>query len=384
MRPESKRWLAGGAVVAVAVALFLHGTERRLHSSPSAKQRTAGPVTDEPSSDPGVPPSAPRSLATGASPAPAVAAPAASPAQGGSTTTPTVPAAVPHTRTVFTARWGGAPGELGRKGANESNPEGPMSFVVDERGSAFVLDQVNGRVEVFEPGGSVRSIPLPSDTFQDVALAKNDTLAVLDRLTTGSVAYVDETTGRVTHEIALAGKGVPEGGDVTALFQRDDGTWVEVKHQNLVRIADGDGNPLDEREIVQGRFSSNGILRASKSGERALFVTEKPEGRPAVALAKVGFELPLWQILSLDTDRHGRIYVGASLQEESSVPPFDLLRAEEVVVVLEANGAELGRVTLPRNAGPEESFRRISVGADGAVYHLAFEETGATLRKVQL
>jgi hypothetical protein len=289
---------------------------------------------------------------------------------------------VPHTETVFTARWGGAPGELGRKGANESNPEGPMSFAVDERGRAFVLDQVNGRVEVFAPGGSVKSIPLPSDTFQDVALAKNDALVVLDRLTTGSVAYVDET-GRVTHEVALAGKGVLEGGDVTGLFQRDDGTWVEVKHQNLVRIADGDGNPLEERDIVQGRFGPSGVLRASKSGERSLFVAEKRDGRPAVALAKVGFEMPLWQILSLDTDRHGRIYLGASLQEESAVPPYDLVRAEEVVVVLEPNGAELSRVTLPRNSGPEESFRRIRVGADGAIYHLAFEQTGATLRKVQ-
>jgi len=381
MRPESKRWWAGGAVVAVAVALFLHGTERRLHPTPSAKQRTGGPVSDEPSSDPASLPGTRPAAAT--APDPAVAVPAASPTQAAPAAAASAPADVPHTQKVFTARWGGAPGELGRKGANESNPEGPMSFAVDERGRAFVLDQVNGRVEVFEPGGNVRSIPLPSDTFQDVALAKNDALVVLDRLTTSSVAYVDETTGRVTHEIALAGKGVAEGGDVTGLFQRDDGTWVEVKHQNLVRIADGEGNPLDERDIVQGRFGANGVLRASKSGERSLFVAEKPDGRPATALAKVSFELPLWQILSLDTDRHGRIYVGASLQEESPVPPYDLLRAEEVVVVLESNGAELGRVTLPRNAGPEESFRRIRIGADGAVYHLAFEETGATLRKVQ-
>jgi hypothetical protein len=258
-----------------------------------------------------------------------------------------------------------------------------MSFAVDERGRAFVLDQVNGRVEIFEGAKAARSIPLPADTFQDVVLTQNDGLAVLDRLVTESVAFVN-AQGNVTHEIALAGRGVAEGGDVTALFQRPDGTWVEVQHQNLVRIADAEGNPLEERDIVQGRFGRTGVLRASKSGERAAFVAQKVVGRPAEALAKVSFELPVFQILSLETDSHGRVFLGASLLEESPVPPFDVLRAEEVVVVLEPNGAELTRVTLPASTGPEESFRRIRVGADGVLYHLAYEEQGATLRRVKL
>jgi hypothetical protein len=53
-------------------------------------------------------------------------------------------------------------------------------------------------------------------------------------------------------------------------------------------------------------------------------------------------------------------------------------------VVLAANGAELNRVEFPASTGPEESFRRIRLGADGALYHLGFDEQGAKLSKVQL
>ncbi|MEZ4220328.1 MAG: hypothetical protein R3B13_05305 [Polyangiaceae bacterium] len=257
-----------------------------------------------------------------------------------------------------------------------------MSFAVDDRGRAFVLDQVNSRVEVFG-AEQPRSIPLPADTYQDVVLTRNSGLAVLDRLVTQTVAYVDGE-GRTTHEIALVGQGVPEGGDVTALFQRDDGTWVEVKHQNLVRIADADGNALEDREIVQGRFGANGVLRASKRGDHAVFLAQKRPGVPAEALAKLTFQLGVWQVLSLETDAQGRIALGVSLIEESPTPPFDLVRAEEAVVLLAPNGAELSRITLPASTGPEESFRRIRLGADGVLYHLAYQSEGVTLRRVRL
>jgi len=284
---------------------------------------------------------------------------------------------------VFRAAWGGAKGQLGRRPANESSPEGPMSFAVDARGRAFVLDQVNGRVQIFQPGEEPRSLPVPGDTYQDVALTKDDGLVLLDRLSKESVAFAD-TRGKVTHEIPLAGEGVPEGGDVTGLFQRDDGTWVEVKHANLVKIADASGAPLDDRTIVQGRFGAEGsVLRASKSGDRAAYVAEKTE-RGVAPLAKVSFDLPLWQLLELDTDAKGRVFLGASLMEESSAPPFEVLDAREVVVVLDRHGSELGRLDLPASTGPEESFRRIRVGADGAVYHLTYDEQGATMRRYVL
>lgn len=288
-----------------------------------------------------------------------------------------------ETREVFRARWGASRGELGRRGANESNPEGPMSFAVDPGGRAFVLDQVNGRVQIFEPGREPRTVPLPGDTYQDVALGKDDGLVLLDRLSKEAVAFAD-ARGRITHEIPLAGEGVAEAGDVTGLFQESDGTWVEVKHANLVKIADESGAPLDDREIVQGRFGlGGGVLRASKSGSHAAFVAERSSAGVKV-LAKVTFDLPVWQLLELDTDRAGRVFLGASLLEEGTAPPFEVADEREVVVVLDAAGSELRRLELPASSGPEESFRRMRVGADGAFYHLAYDERGATLRRYAL
>lgn len=353
MRKHTGRWVVGASAVALLFAAFAlrGGTTSRLERGAPRIEVSVAPRPATPA------------------PSPAARAPSA--------------ASAVQTSEVFHARWGGAKGELGRRPANESSPEGPMAFAVDARGRAFVLDQVNGRVQVFEPGREPRSIPLPGDTYQDVALGKDDGLVLLDRLSKESVAFAD-ARGKVTHEIPLAGEGIAEGGDVTGLFQRDDGTWVEVKHANLVKIADADGAPLDDRTIVQGRFGADGaVLRASKSGDRAAWVAQKTE-RGVAPLAKVSFDLPVWQLLELDSDAEGRVFLGASLLEEAAAAPFDVIDAREVVVVLDKSGSELARVELPASTGPEESFRRIRVGADGAVYHLAYEERGATMRRFAL
>lgn len=284
---------------------------------------------------------------------------------------------------VFTAKWGGATGQLGRKEANESSPEGPMSFVVDERGRALVLDQVNARVQVFETGKEPASLALPGDTFQDIATTANDGVVALDRLTTQSLAFVD-ATGKVTHEVGLAGKGVPEPGEITGLFQRDDGTWVEVNHANLVRVADRAQNADLERPILQGRPTADGasILRASKSGTRAVFIAQKRGDEPVDVLARVEFDLPVHQLLALETDRHGRIFLGASLLEEDPAT-FAVTASAEQVVVLSANGAEVSRIELPETHGADESFRQIRVGGDGFLYQLTTSEDGATLWRVK-
>jgi hypothetical protein len=285
---------------------------------------------------------------------------------------------------VFEAKWGGAPTELGRKEANESSPEGPMSFVVDERGRALVLDQVNSRVQIFETGKQPRSVQLPGDTFQDLAVTASDGIVALDRLTTASLAFVD-SSGKLTHEVGLEGKGVPEPGQITGLFQRDDGTWVEVNHANLVRVADGEQNADLERPILQGRPTADGtaILRASRSGDRAVYVAEKRGDRPVQALARIEFDMPVYQLLALETDRRGRIFLGASLLEERAVEPFDVLRSSEQVIVLAANGAELSRIELPETHDADESFRRIRVGGDGFLYQLTTGRDGATLWRVK-
>ncbi len=136
--------------------------------------------------------------------------------------------------------WGTANNQLGHRRPQEGSPEGPMSFEVDASGRVFVLDQVNSRIQVFQDGRAPRSIPLPSDTFCDIAADEDGRLAVLDRQAGDELLILDES-GRVESQLQLSGKEIPEGGLVTALFSRTDGTWVEVNNEKLVRVADEDG-----------------------------------------------------------------------------------------------------------------------------------------------
>lgn len=283
---------------------------------------------------------------------------------------------------VVSARWGGAEGELGRREANESSPEGPMSFAVDRRGAVLVLDQVNARVSTFESGRAKGTVALPRDTFQDIETRKDGGFAALDRFGSASVAYFD-AAGNLTHEVPLVGPGVESGGDVTALFERDDGTWVEVKHEGLVQIADSEGQPVAERTAAHGRFNADGsALRMSKSGATAANLVVIEPGAAPRALARVEFPLRVWQLLALETDARGRIVIAADLFEESSEPPFDRLAAAEQVVVLDRAGRELDRFELPAADGADESFRRVRVAPDGAIHHMAFAESGVTIRRL--
>lgn len=283
---------------------------------------------------------------------------------------------------VAEAAWGRGPQDLGRRGGAESSPEGPMSFDVDERGRAVVLDQVNRRLQRFEAGAAVGSVPLPADTYQDMALGAQGRVALLDRFGTSSVTIVDET-GSVSSQVPLVGSGVPDGGSVTGLFQREDGTWVEVGHAELVRVATADGHPDVSRPMASGRFSADGsgLLRAARSGSHGAVVTRTPARGAPELFATVPFELPVHHLTALDSEPSGRVLLGASLVEEEPVAPYDVLDEAEAIVLLDGRGNELRRWLLPATAGPEETFRAVRFGRDGAVYCMQLTPFGVVIRR---
>jgi hypothetical protein len=178
---------------------------------------------------------------------------------------------------VFFAPWGSGEGRLGRRVAEESDPEGPMGFFVDDAGRAAVLDQVNSRVVLFSDGKQIKEIGLPADTYQDLQLDEDGNLVVLDRLAQRSVDLFDSEGRQISH-VQLEGSGVPEGGGTTAVFLRDDGVWVEVEHTSLVRVADARGRPDPDRPQVNGRFSADGawLLSAAKEGRQSAVVLARP------------------------------------------------------------------------------------------------------------
>jgi hypothetical protein len=290
---------------------------------------------------------------------------------------------------VIQAPWGGQVGALGRSQPSEAAAEGPKSFVVDGSGRLYVLDQVNGRISIFSPGRDPRVIPIPSNRFEDIDLDANGDLVLLDRVGDGAVALLD-FSGRVKAEIALIGEGVTEAGGVTSLHARKDGVWVEYEHTDLVRVADASGAPDRSRPTQPGRPTTDGALalRAQLAPDRtkALVLAHSllPPGDAASLLAEIAFGSPIATITALESDARGRVYLAAHLLRENEGAPGEIVDESHVLVVLDAGGAELGRIVLATPHGHLEQFRPIRIGPDGAVYHLYATDEGAFMEKVWL
>jgi hypothetical protein len=294
----------------------------------------------------------------------------------------------PRVETVVTLPWGEAPGQVGHKIPEEGAPEGPMSFYVAEDGRVLVLDQVNSRVQVLDPGQPPAVIDLPADTYQDLGVTGDGDVVVMDRLSRRSIETWGPD-GRLLASAGIEGPGVDEGGGVTGLFQRPDGTWIEVEHQRVVRVASSSGKPDPDRPVLPGRFSADGttlLMTAKESAATAVVL-----GRPAVApdalpvlIARVPFDLPLAYLVALESDPAGRIYLAAVLIQPNPAGPQLTGAAFEEIVVLAPGGQELGRARLPASLGPEEQFRPVRLGADGQLYLMRCEPDGARLGRLVL
>jgi hypothetical protein len=261
-----------------------------------------------------------------------------------------------------------------------------MGFAIDAEGRIHVLDQVNTRIQVFEKDRPPRVVPLPADTFQDIALDAKGNAVVLDRLATGTLAFVG-ANGEVDHTVPITGRGVPEGGGVTGMFVRPDGVWLEVEHGTLVRVALANGEPDPARPSVRGRFSFDGtsVIRAAVTGPTAVAVTAEPLAKGGSSFeATVMFPIRVFGLHALECDARGRTYLVANLVRERESAPFDIVEEREIVVVLDKGGAEIGRVPIAPPEGPEEQFRPIRVGDDGSIYQLVAGRDGATLERFTL
>ena len=258
-----------------------------------------------------------------------------------------------------------------------------MSFAVDAAGRAWVLDQVNERVQRLDPDEDPVVWPLPAGHYEDLALLPDGGVAVLDRQVEQRVVVLD-ADGMPRAAVPLIGAGVPAGGGVTGLFARDDGLWVEVEHRTLVRVADESGRADPDRPTATGRFTADGaaLLTAQlQRPDRVILLTRPPAppDAPATLLTEVAFALPVTHVLALDFDGAGRIVLAAALARFDTAPPYAVQEQRAEVVVLTPGGAELGRHPLPPAGSDAGQLRSISVGADGTVYRLRLDEEGATL-----
>lgn len=273
--------------------------------------------------------------------------------------------------------WGSGAGNLGRSVPDEANPEAPMSLTLDATGTAWILDQVNGRlVKVDRNGQPAGEVPLPVQAAQDVVVTADGKALVMDRLVDKAVAVLGPD-GKPLGELPIVGKGLEEGGASTGLFTSGDDVYVEREHGDSVRIGSTSGKADPERPEIPGRPGQDdaSYLTANivEPRDGTVMVTAIEKANLAHRFTRLyALGSPVVMLNLLDADRRGTIYLAATVERPTSTPE----RPDFAVGLLCLDGLDgrpVGQAVLPANTMPEETFREFAVLPEGGV--MALERT---------
>jgi hypothetical protein len=316
---------------------------------------------------------------------PAPVGPPGRPTPAGTAPGPTVPS---KPREVFAELgWGSGASQLGRERPQEGNPEAPMSLAATSAGEAVVLDQVNGRLVRLGPDGQVRgSLPLTQQTPQDVTVAPDGTVLVLDRLKDQSVALIDPTTGELKGDLPVTGPSLPEPGGITGTFVDGDSVYVEREHGALVRIGDLSGKADPTQPEIPGRPTRDGraylLARIIDAPAGRLFVNviDRDSGQRRYT-REYRLAFPLMAITLLDSDRTGLLYLAVAGTLPTGTPGTAPEPGVRLFCLDPLDGKVLGQTDLPLNTLPEETFRDFTVLDEGGVLFQLRTEAGVTLRR---
>lgn len=309
----------------------------------------------------------------------------ASTAQAASELPGSRPLSLPHGGVVFSSPWGGQSiDQVGRNRPEEGNPEGPMSLSVDAKGRVYVLDQVNARVVKHSADGKAESaFPIGSEASQDIAIASDGKVAVLDRFSSKSVSMYDDSGALIGDLPLVGGPGkngegeIDKPGLVTGVFVDGQDVYAEREHGPLVRIGDTSGKPAEERTEIPGRPTRDGLSYINAG------IIDAQLGRAYVSsivrasmehrfTREVRMDAMIRTILLLDSDKSGMIYFGTQVERAPNDQVVFLICLEP------EKGTPVGTVILPVNSMPEESFRDLVVLDQGGVVYAIRSEAGVS------
>lgn len=248
-----------------------------------------------------------------------------------------------------------------------------MSFAVDSRGGVWVLDQVNERVVRYEDGKPRTSLPLDRPRAQDIAVAEDGSVAVLDRFGGEDVVLL-RPDGTVAGSLPLAGDGIEDIGLVTGLFVDGSNVYAEREHGPLILLGDTSGVPAPSRDEIAGRPSRDGklFLKAgitdATAGRTYVVANERPSEDHRFT-REIRFDAYVWSIVLLDTDVSGTIYFAVELEDGGE-------HAVVLTCLDPTTGVPQGTAALPANTMPEESFRDFVVLDEGGVLAALRTENG--------
>ncbi len=277
--------------------------------------------------------------------------------------------------------WGGTGYAVGKLEGNESSPEGPMSFTLAADGLMYVLDQVNLRVLALRSDGTIaREIPIPTATFQDLAVSPDGSLILLDRLAESALVVIDPN-GKTAGEFPVVGEGISEGGGVTAMFARPDGVWLEFGHTYVVRVLGRDLTPCT-REVQPGRILVRGKRSVSAAidyqGGARLWLGDLETG---AITAETEIRLPdrIARIIWIEPDAAGHLHVMVHLLDFDEFD-FHKVTVDKVVgLEYDADLNLLDSFESPHVIVEYEQFREFLVTEQGGVYQMALGDDGMSL-----
>jgi hypothetical protein len=253
-----------------------------------------------------------------------------------------------------------------------------MSFA-EAGDDLVVLDQVNGKVTRFDKKtGKTKGSFKTSLTTQDIAVAKDGTVVLLDRLVEKSIRLVDKNGRAIGNPIMLPTDRIPDPGLTTGVFVDGKDVYVEKEHGALVRIGGLDGTPTSEAAELTGRPSKDGSLLfmvalAQADAKANLNVFDRKAN--TLRFARIlPFPRPTRQVVLLDSDAKGTIYLGLIAGKPEMV---------HVACVDPNDGHILGRVTLPTNHTQEESFKDFVVMSDGTIVSSMRSEDGVSYEQAR-
>jgi hypothetical protein len=190
------------------------------------------------------------------------------------------------------------------------------------------------------------------------------------------VRLVDKN-GRAIATLPLPADRVPDPGLVTGLFLDGKDVYVEKEHGVLTRIGTTDGSAADPAELT-GRPSKDGALLllaalAAREGRLTLNAFDRKLGSLRFARV-IPFPRPAREVVLLDSDARGTIYVGVT----GGDPPM-----VHIACLDPGDGHALGRVAVPTSGAPEESFRDFTVSDDGTILLALRTEEGVEYRSAR-
>jgi hypothetical protein len=279
--------------------------------------------------------------------------------------------------TVLLVPWGALGATVGRLDASEGASEGPMSFAIASGGDVVVLDQVNLRVAWFDASGTlVRDVAIPARSFQELELAADGRMVLLDRLVRRSLLVL-AARGGVEREVSVPGPGIVEGGAVTAMLAEPDGIWLEVGHRERVRLLDERLAPV-ARTVRRGRpYADDKDLMAALDGRggASLWLEAQGSGQTLVR-ATVPTAHRIDRIVWLEADARGDVQAFFHLLDLDPAHGTGVIFEQVLAVRFDASLRPRARFQSPWVIQQLEQYREIRVQPDGTVYQMAFEPNG--------